>query len=61
MGEKRGEKNSQAKLTDKEVLKIRELAAGRYGKMRYSKIAKMFNISRSRISDIKNRRTWTHI
>jgi hypothetical protein len=52
-----GEKNGQAKLTDKEVIEIRELK----GKFSQQKISEMFGVSRQLISFIHLRKNWTHI
>jgi len=53
---KSGEKNPTAKLTSKDVEKIRELLSE--GKLKQIEIAKMFNVTQSVISDIKRGKTW---
>jgi hypothetical protein len=53
----RGEKNKQAKLTEKEVLIIRSLS----GKMFQREIAEEFNVTRECISAILRGRTWPHV
>jgi len=53
----RGEQHSQNKLTDKEVLEIRELK----GKMYHREIAEKFGISRVTITNILNNKNWIHI
>jgi len=55
---KRGEQQKASKLSEKDVIKIRELS-----KMGFSqrKISKMFNMSKTNIAHIVNRKTWTHI
>jgi hypothetical protein len=50
-----GEKNSQSKLTEKDVLYIRN------SKEKGSILAKKFNISHPTICDIRKGRSWTHI
>jgi hypothetical protein len=51
----KGTKNSQCKLTEKDVLFIRN------SKERGYILAKQFNISNPTICDIRKRRSWTHI
>lgn len=51
----RGEKNSRAKLTEKDVLAIREMSGSQ------AQIAKTFGVSQSNIFYIKSRRSWRHI
>lgn len=51
----RGEKNSQVKLTDKQVLEIREST------MRNGQIAKAYGISPATVCDIQKKRSWSHI
>lgn len=50
-----GEKNSQSKLTEKDVLYIRN------SNERGCILAKKFNISQPTICDIKKKRSWIHI
>lgn len=54
-----GERNAQAKLTNADVLRIRELAAA--GKYLQREIAAMFGIRQPAVSDIVRRRRWTHV
>lgn len=51
----KGEKNSQSKLTETDVLNIRN------SKERGYILSKKYNISHPTISDIRNRRSWKHI
>ena len=53
-----GESHYRAKLTEKEVLEIRELALK---KVQYKEIAKNFNISIATVCAIKTKRIWRHI
>lgn len=54
-----GEKNPQAKATEKQVLKIRkEYASGLYTQ---DTLAKRYNLAQMTISCIVRRKTWTHI
>jgi len=55
----KGEKNSQAKLTEREVLKIRELY--KTGKYTQKEIGNIFNNSHQNISGIINRKRWKYI
>ena len=50
-----GEKNHAAKLTEKQVIEIRT------SQETQNTIAKRFNVGRTIISLIKNRKTWKHI
>ena len=54
----KGENHPQAKLTDLQVLKIRELFTQGFSK---NVIAKNFKVSTWNITEICNRRTWNHI
>jgi hypothetical protein len=56
---KRGSENVTSKLTEQDVLKIREI----YLTKKYShvKLAKMYNISKSNVYSILKRNTWKHI
>lgn len=56
---KRGELNSQSKLTKSQVIEIRELYAT--GKYLHREIAEMFNVSRSPITAILRGKRWKHI
>ncbi len=50
-----GEKHGQAKLTERQVLEIRE------SKETQTVIARRFNVSEMNIRYIKNRKTWKHL
>lgn len=54
-----GETNGGVKIKEEDVIKIRELYAGR--EYTQENLAVMFDLSRSHISSIVNRRFWTHI
>lgn len=54
-----GIKNGSAKLTDNDVREIRRLLAE--GNLSQEKIAKMFGINQTKISNIKLGKNWTHI
>lgn len=55
----KGEKNTKAKLTESDVIKIREIYIPNvYGA---HKIAKLYNVSKFAILQIVRRRTWKHI
>lgn len=56
-GNRRGIKNGRAKLTEKDVLKIRKLLK----KYSISEVARQFMMGKTAISDIKHRRMWVHI
>jgi hypothetical protein len=51
----KGEKNSQSKLNEQDVLYIRN------SKEKGSILAKKFNISNPTICDIRKYRSWTHV
>lgn len=55
----KGEKNSQNKLTEKEVNEIRGLLID--GKLAQLCIARIYNVSPSTISSIKHNKSWTHL
>lgn len=55
----KGENHYFSKLTEKQVLQIRELYIPKV--MSAGKLAKLFNISKSTIKDILKRRSWIHI
>jgi hypothetical protein len=55
----RGEQHCRAKLTDQQVLKIRERYAA--GDILMRELAVMYGVGESRISTIVNRKGWTHI
>lgn len=53
-----GEKHGYSKLTEKDVIEIKEmLLKGEFQK----EIAKKFNVSRTNITSINNGHTWSHI
>lgn len=54
----KGEKKNTAKLTNKEVLKIRKLYLNGFN---LSYLAKKFNVSVTNVRCIVNRKTWKHI
>ena len=54
----RGTKNSQAKLSESDIRKIRQLK--REG-MLHKEIADIFNVSRTCITNIVNRKLWSHV
>jgi plasmid maintenance system antidote protein VapI len=53
----KGSHNTMAKLTENDVVKIRQLSK----KMKQIDIAKMFHICSNHISRIVNRKAWIHI
>ena len=55
----RGSRHHKTKLTDKDVLMIRE--SGRTKKFKGVELAKMFNVLPQAISKILRRETWVHI
>jgi hypothetical protein len=55
----KGERNCKAKLTEKEVLKIRELYAA--GGESTNTLARKFNVTQPLISQIVLRKIWQHI
>jgi len=54
----RGSKNPQSKLTEQDILYIRELA---HLKVKYRTIAKAFNVSDDSVEKIIHRKSWKHI
>lgn len=54
---KKGKDHKNSKLSEEEVLQIRELKKTKG----YKKIAKMFGVAPSCIQSITNRKTWRHI
>jgi len=54
-----GEKGSNSRLTENDVLEIREMYAT--GEYLQSELAEMFDCARRNISSIVNRETWKHI
>jgi DNA-binding transcriptional regulator YiaG len=54
----RGENSPFAKLTEKDIPEIRKMLQDG---IKMTDIAKRYNVSRSTISNIKRRKTWTHI
>ena len=58
----RGEKCGTSKLTEKQVVQIRELyAQKKHNKITCRKLAKMFGVSFVQISNIINNKVWNHI
>ena len=55
----KGENNIKAKLTDKQVKEICVLLGEK--QLSYSQIANIYNISKSQVAAICQRRNWTHI
>lgn len=55
----RGERHHLAKLTDTQVREIFQRYTGRYGEI--AQLAKEHGVSSSRVSDIVNGKSWTHI
>lgn len=55
----RGEENSQAKLTEDKVRRIRKLHE--QTKLPHSVIADLFDVSKQTVTKIVNRNTWKHI
>lgn len=53
----RGESDGNAKLTEKQVLEIRELAKA----SSHRSVARMYNVARPTVSRIINRTSWRHI
>lgn len=51
----KGEKHSLSKLTETQVIQLKKLLAGG---LSLTKAARMFNVNRATISDIKHGRTW---
>lgn len=52
-----GSNNNMSKLTETDVLKIRELTNNKTD----TEIARIFGVSRSTVNIIRNRKIWTHI
>lgn len=57
--ETKGENNGRAKLDNNKVLEIIKLIQSK--KYSYREIANMYQVSISAISNIKNKKTWTHL
>lgn len=55
----KGEKNGFSKLTESQVIKMKQLLAE--GSLTQKTIGSQFNISRSTVKDIKSGRRWGHI
>lgn len=53
----RGEDIKTSKLTEKEVLEIRDY----YGRLSSRKVAKLYNVNKNAILNIWNRKSWKHI
>ena len=54
-----GENNGFAKLTEAQVVEIKQLLAE--GNLKHKTIGSQFNVSRSTVKDIKSGRSWSHI
>jgi hypothetical protein len=54
-----GSKHSKAKLTEKDIPKIRQLLSE--GRLTHKQIASMFGVTSMTIGDIKHKRSWKHI
>jgi DNA-binding MarR family transcriptional regulator len=52
-------KVAQAKLTEADVLRVREIYAKGYRSL--GEIARQFGVSKSTVAGICNRRTWKHV
>ena len=59
MGRNSGEENVTSKLTEKQVLEIRDIYSRK--KLSSKEISIMFGVSKSSILNIINKRTWKHI
>lgn len=57
--ERRGEKNPNAKLTEKDVLAIRKVYTGKYGEQ--SSLGRQYGVAPTIIAYVVTRRTWSHI
>jgi DNA invertase Pin-like site-specific DNA recombinase len=58
-GEHHGELNGSAKLSEMEAGWVYRIA--KTGFVTYTRIAKMFDISKSQVANIKHRRQWNHL
>lgn len=58
-GDQKGENNGASKLTDRQVVEIRNLHKS--GKYTTYKLGEMYNVHRSTISYIINNKTYTHL
>jgi hypothetical protein len=56
--EPRGERRPNAKLTKRDVLRIRRMAATGQS---HTSIARLFGVSRQLVGDVARRKTWTHV
>lgn len=56
-GRVKGSKNPYSKLTEQQVLEIRQLI----GTMNQKQIGKIYNVTQTTISEIKNRKIWNHV
>ena len=54
-----GEKNGKSKLNNEKVLQIIKLLQTK--KYSYQEIGRMYGVSDSAISNIKNKKTWKHL
>lgn len=62
-GKRSGELHGRAKLTDAQVIQIRALYSGRYGKSGMSgpALARMFGVAHPQIYRVIKRQTWDHV
>ena len=59
MPDQKGENNGRSKLTESKVIEIRKLLEE--GQLIQEKIAEIFNVHRSNITQINTRKIWRHI
>lgn len=57
--DRRGEVNPKARLTEKQVIKIRKIYKPRV--LTHTKLAKMFKVSKECIQELLSRKRWKHI
>lgn len=55
----RGSRNGRSKLNEQQIIQIRKLLS--QGNLLQKQIAKMFNVTRMTISDIKGKRSWANV
>lgn len=55
----KGESNSMSKLTEKDVINIKTIIKNKT--MAHNKIAKLYNVTPSTISEINNNRNWAYV
>lgn len=58
-GDQRGSKNPGSKLKEEDIPKIREILST--NKYQQKEVAKMFNVSETTITVIKQRKNWSHV